>query len=237
MGLKTTVENKFGPFLTLGSTKVTAMGSWLDPASWLAAMGSAESHKARPGEPHAADPGDTPRIQSASAGLLLFDCHGQRPGVCAPPHVRRGGRGPALPSLAPHLNPPSNFPLRTRPAQASTTWRMRGRLAASIPASSLPVRRRERDILCFLTNHTRSFFTYSLIIRVSYADTCASVVAPARPGWEEKFSSSRQRVYYYEKKTGTSTWFHPNPKRSFRGNPVPQPPTPTVAGGFNPFAW
>ena len=163
------------------------MGSWLDPASWLAAMGSAESHKARPGEPHAADPGDTPRIQSASAGLLLFDCHGQRPGVCAPPHVRRGGRGPALPSLAPHLNPPSNFPLRTRPAQASTTWRMRGRLAASIPASSLPVRRRERDILCFLTNHTRSFFTYSLIIRVSYAVTCASVVAPARPGWEEKF--------------------------------------------------
>ena len=29
------------------------------------------------------------------------------------------------------------------------------------------------------------------------------------PGWEERFSSSRQRVYYYQKKTGNSTWEHP----------------------------
>ena len=29
------------------------------------------------------------------------------------------------------------------------------------------------------------------------------------PGWEERFSSSRQRVYYYQKKTGSSTWEHP----------------------------
>jgi hypothetical protein len=56
------------------------MASWLDPASWLAAMGSAESHKARPGEHHAADSGDTSCIQSASVGLMFFDCHGQRPG-------------------------------------------------------------------------------------------------------------------------------------------------------------
>ena len=62
-------------------------------------MGAAESHNA--GEENAvlenaADPGDTSRIQSASAGMMLFDC-GQRPGVCAPRLVRGSGRGPALP--------------------------------------------------------------------------------------------------------------------------------------------
>ena len=55
------------------------------------------------------------------------------------------------------------------------------------------------------------------------------------PGWEEKFSSSRQRVYYYQKKTGTSTWEHPNPLPRRKPNKTPDPGK-TGACGFAPFA-
>jgi hypothetical protein len=57
---------------------------WLEGI--VEAMGAAESHNAEEENAvleNAADPGDTSRIQSASAGMMLFDC-GQRPGVCAP---------------------------------------------------------------------------------------------------------------------------------------------------------